>query len=199
MVLSDKGHAMTRQEVILNAVVGPSLRDLIMSAGPSLQEDITAIQLQEATLVLSSFSPDVAWQLGTMLREMAITRKYPLVVDVRRFGSPHQQLFYCALAGTTPDNARWVQRKISVVARFHKSSYQLGRYLALNNSTFTERYGLPDADYATHGGSFPLSVAGAGIVGAVTVSGLPQREDHNLVVEALCVLTGQDNAKLRLQ
>ena len=33
---------------------------------------------------------------------------------------------------------------------------------------------------------FRLRVAGAGIVGSVTVSGLPHRADHELVVEALC-------------
>ena len=39
--------------------------------------------------------------------------------------------------------------------------------------------------YAAHGGSFPIRVAGVGIVGAVTVSGLPQAQDHALVVEGL--------------
>jgi uncharacterized protein (UPF0303 family) len=32
----------------------------------------------------------------------------------------------------------------------------------------------------------------------VTVSGLPQREDHSFVVEALCLVTGRDYATLRL-
>jgi uncharacterized protein (UPF0303 family) len=39
--------------------------------------------------------------------------------------------------------------------------------------------------YAPHGGSFPVYVAGVGAVATVTVSGLPQQQDHNLVVEAL--------------
>jgi len=43
-----------------------------------------------------------------------------------------------------------------------------------------------------------LPGARTGIVGAVTVSGLPQREDHNLVVEALCLLTGRDYRSLQL-
>jgi len=163
-----------------------------------LQEDIAALVKQESTLTLPGFTPDIAWQIGTTLRDLAIERKYSLVVDVRRFGSPHQQLFYCALAGTTPDNQRWVARKINVVARFHKSSYHVGRLLEQSGLSFTERYNLPIEDYAAHGGCFPILVDSAGIVGAVTVSGLPQREDHNLVVEALCRVTGRDYATLRL-
>jgi uncharacterized protein (UPF0303 family) len=92
-----------------------------------------------------------------------------------------------------------VQRKVNVVARFHKSSYHVGRLLELSGLSFFDRYGLPPEDYATHGGGFPLNLAGAGIVGGVTVSGLPQRDDHNLVVEALCCVTGHDNEALKLQ
>ena len=165
----------------------------------SIQEDIAAIVVQESTLTLPGFTPDTAWQLGTILRDLAIARNYGLVIDVRRFGAPHQQLFFCALAGTTPDNQRWVARKIATVARFHKSSYHVGRLLEQSGLSFNARYNLPEEDYAAHGGSFPINVASAGIVGSVTISGLPQREDHNLVVEALCLLTGRDNEALRLK
>ena len=164
----------------------------------SIEDDIAALVVQESSLTLSGFTPDTAWQIGTTLRDLAIARKQNIVVDVRRFGSPHQQLFYTALAGTTPDNQRWVARKINVVARFHKSSYHIGRLLAQSGLSFPDRYNLPLEDYAPHGGSFPLHVAGTGIVGAVTVSGLPERDDHNLVVEALCLVTGRDHQALRL-
>jgi uncharacterized protein (UPF0303 family) len=164
----------------------------------SIQDDIAAIVKQESALTLPGFTPEIAWQLGTTLRELAVARQVPLVIDVRRFGSPHQPLFYCALGGTTPDNARWVQRKVNVVARFHKSSYHVGLLLEQQKISFGQRYNLPEEDYAAHGGGFPLNVAGAGIVGCCTVSGLPQREDHNLVVEALCLLTGRDHEGLRL-
>jgi len=163
-----------------------------------IASDIRQIVRQESSVVLAAFSPEIAWQLGVSLREIAVARGLPLVIDVRRFGDPHQKLFYTALDGTTPDNARWVERKINVVARFHKSSYHVGRLLELSGLSFSERYNLPESDYATHGGSFPIRVKDAGIVGAVTVSGLPQREDHNLVMEALCLLTGQDHEALRL-
>jgi uncharacterized protein (UPF0303 family) len=161
-------------------------------------EDLTIIARQEAELLFPSFNYDTAWRLGLSLRELAVSRKHSIVIDIRRFGQPHQQLFYTALAGTTPDNARWVQRKINVVARFHRSSYAIGLALEQSNRTFNDRYNLPDADYAAHGGSFPIHVAETGIIGSVTVSGLAQREDHNLVVEALCLELKQNLDSFRL-
>ena len=160
-----------------------------------MSEDLEQIALQERELCLPALNAQVAWELGVRLRTMAEERGLALAVDVRRFG---QQLFYAALEGTTPDNAEWVRRKSNVVARFHRSSYAVGLKLKARNETLAEQQGLPLADYATHGGSFPLNVAGAGIVGSVTVSGLPQRADHELVVEALCALLGRDYAQLRL-
>jgi uncharacterized protein (UPF0303 family) len=91
-----------------------------------------------------------------------------------------------------------VQRKSNVVARFHRPSYAIGLLLEQQGRQFAERYSLPDADYAAHGGCFPIQVAGTGIIGAITVSGLTQREDHNLVVEALCLELQKDHTTLRL-
>jgi uncharacterized protein (UPF0303 family) len=162
-----------------------------------IAEDLATIARQEAELLFPSFDYDTAWRLGLSLRDLALARRQSIVIDIRRFGQPHQPLFYTALGGT-PDNARWVQRKSNVVARFHRPSYAIGLMLEQANRTFSDRYNLPDADYAPHGGSFPLHVAGTGIIGAVTVSGLPQREDHNLVVEALCLELHRDHAALRL-
>lgn len=163
----------------------------------AIAEDLATIARQEAELHFPSFDYDSAWRLGLSLRELAIARQQIIVIDIRRFGQPHQPLFYTALGGT-PDNSRWVLRKSNVVARFHRSSYAIGLTLEHTNRLFSERYGLPDADYAAHGGSFPIHVDGAGIIGAVTVSGLPQRDDHSLVVEALCLALEKDHEALRL-
>ena len=160
-----------------------------------LSEDLERVALQERELVLPRLDSQAAWELGTRLRTLAAERKLALVIDVRRFGQP---LFYAALDGATPDNAEWVRRKSNLVARFHRSSYAMGLSLKVKNETLLEKFGLPVADYAAHGGSFPLAVAGAAVVGSVTVSGLPQRADHELVVEALCVELGCDYAELRL-
>ncbi len=158
--------------------------------------DLERIALQEHELRLPRLDASVAWELGTRIRTMAVERGLTLVIDVRRFGQP---LFYAALDGTTPDNPEWVRRKSNVVARFHRSSYGVGITQKLKGTTLFERQGLPLADYAVDGGSFPLAVEGAGVVGSVTVSGLPQRDDHNLVVEALCAMLGRDFAVLKLE
>jgi uncharacterized protein (UPF0303 family) len=156
------------------------------------EDDLAAIAVQERELHFTRFDEDAAWHLGARLREMAAARKLVLAIDVRRFGQP---LFYAALAGSTPDNAEWIRRKSNLVARFHRSSYAIG--LEIGASVF-EKYGLPIADFAAHGGSFPIRVHGAGVIGSVTVSGLPQRADHELVVEALCGQLGKEYAKLAL-
>ena len=161
-----------------------------------LTEDLERVALQERELQLHRLDAHAAWELGVRLRQMAEDRKLPVVIDVRRFGQP---LFYTALEGTTPDNVDWVRRKSNLVARLYRSSYAIGLSLKAKNDTLLEKYGLPVADYAAHGGSFPLAVAGAGVVGSATVSGLPQRDDHELVVEGLCAVLGRDYASLRLQ
>ena len=160
-----------------------------------LSRDIEVIATQERELVLPEFDEDIAWRLGFRLHELASSRLLPVVIDVRRFGQP---LFYSALNGSIPDNAEWVRRKGNVVARFHRSSYAIGLVLQQTNTSLAAKYDLPAAEYAAHGGSFPLRVAAAGVVGCATVSGLPQRADHELVVEAICDLLGREYQLLAL-
>ena len=101
-----------------------------------LSEDLEKIALQERELRLPRLDAQVAWELGTRIRAMALERGLTLVIDVRRFGQP---LFYAALDGTTPDNAEWVRRKSNVVARFHRSSYGVGMTLKMKGTTLLER------------------------------------------------------------
>jgi len=160
-----------------------------------LSEDLAIIVKQEQRLQFSTFDEESAWKMGCRLRDMAIAQSAPVVIDIRRFG---QLLFFCAMVGSTPDNAEWARRKSNVVARFHRSSYGLGLELQQKNTTLTDRFGLVLTEFAAHGGSFPVAIAGSGVIGSVAVSGLPQRADHELVVQALCHELGCEYAELRL-
>jgi uncharacterized protein (UPF0303 family) len=164
----------------------------------TIAADRAQIAIQEKELLFQRFDHETAWTLGNSMRTLAETRKHSVVIDIRKFGDPHHQLFFTALPGTTPDNARWVLRKSKVVARFHRSSYAAGLYLEEQGTTFSAKYSLPDEDYATHGGAFPITVAGTGVIGSVTVSGLPQRADHELVIEGLCAVLNLDYAAYKL-
>ncbi|MEV1020782.1 heme-degrading domain-containing protein [Streptomyces sp. NPDC050264] len=153
-----------------------------MSAAPPTGPDIRTLEEQERRLVLSAFTYDDAWALGTLLVELARERQAPVAIDITRGG---QQLFHAALPGSTPDNDAWIARKRRVVERYHASSYLVGSRFRAKGTTFEDSSRLDPDTYAAHGGAFPISVQGAGVVGTVVVSGLPQIEDHALVVEAL--------------
>lgn len=157
--------------------------------------DLIALATQERELILPHFDEGTAWKIGQQLRSLAVERGFSVVIDVRRFGQP---LFYNALPGTSPDKFEWVRRKSNVVARFHRSSYAIGLDLQQKQTSLLEKYALSDQDYAAHGGAFPVTVSNAGIVGSVAISGLPQRADHELVVEVLCAECSKDYAKLAL-
>jgi uncharacterized protein (UPF0303 family) len=161
----------------------------------TITDDLARITLQERQLQFPAFSKDAAWRLGCHLRDLAVQRSLGVVIDIRR---PMQQIFYAALQGTTADHAEWIRRKSNVTLRFQRSSYGIGLEMEQKGSNVLDRYGLPIADYAAHGGSFPIRVRHAGFMGAVTVSGLPQRADHELVVEGVCAALGVDYATLRL-
>ncbi|MBK6869826.1 MAG: heme-degrading domain-containing protein [Kineosporiaceae bacterium] len=149
---------------------------------PCTAQDLAELAAQEERLVFPGFDHDTAWALGTHLVQAARAAALPVVVSISSGG---QRLFHAALPGTVPDNDSWVERKVRVVLRFGHSSLYVGTQARLAGSTFEERTGLPPADYAAHGGSFPITVRGVGVVGAVTVSGLPQVEDHAFVVDQL--------------
>jgi uncharacterized protein (UPF0303 family) len=156
--------------------------------------DLEKIALQERVLRFKTFDESVAWKLGSQLRQSAVAIEAPIVIDIR---GHKRLLFCCALPGSSPDNWEWVRRKSNVVHRVYRSSYRFGLELRAKGATQTDS-GLDAMDYASHGGSFPIWVEGAGFLGSMTVSGLPQREDHNLVVAALCEFLGKDLSELAL-
>lgn len=150
-----------------------------MSADEAL---LATLLEQEERLQLDRFDNEVAFRLGMMLVERARADRLILTVDVTRV---HQQLFHVALPGTTIDNDHWIRRKNAVVYRFGHSSFYMGVSCRARGLSLAERFAVDPAAFAAHGGAFPVRVRGVGLIGTVTVSGLPQEEDHRLVVATL--------------
>ena len=57
---------------------------------------------------------------------------------------------------------------------------------------------MPAEDYVMAGGGFPITVRGIGVVGSVTVSGLHERDDHEIGVAAICDYLGADRSLFAL-
>src|SRR5690349_4488050 len=119
----------------------------------AISDDLDRLALQEQRLRFEKFDEETAWELGAKLRALAESRKLPIVIDIRLAG---RQLFHSALPGCSPDNLEWVRRKSNVVLRYLKSSYRMGRELAVKNDTLDQHRGVSPLDYAPHGGSFPI-------------------------------------------
>lgn len=140
---------------------------------------IEELRQQEKELQFSTFTSDTALELGMMLVEKARTEKLPVAIDITRHG---HQLFHFAAAGSSADNDQWILRKNRVVNRFGISSLLVGTLLKKAGVSLEEKYHLDPTEYAPHGGAFPLLIGSVGAVGTITVSGLPQKEDHAMVV-----------------
>ncbi len=147
-------------------------------------DELEAVAAQEARLQFDRFSNDDGIAIGLWLVEQGRARGLSIAVDVRRFG---HVLFHAALTGTSPDNAQWIDRKVRVVERFGHASLYMGCLCRVSGETLEQKFHLPPNTYAPHGGAFPILIRDTGPIGSVTVSGLPQRDDHALVVEALGV------------
>ncbi len=161
----------------------------------SIEADLALIRLQEAAIVFARFDEEQAFRLGLALRERAVRDELPIVIDIRTWD---RALFFVALPGSTDANADWVRRKINTVRRMGKSSYRVALEQNAPDGLFPPRHGLDPKDFVLAGGGFPIRLANAGILGCVTISGLPQRQDHAIVVEALCAHLGLDHAALAL-
>ena len=161
-----------------------------------LEQELARIAVQEHRLVLSRFDLATAWSLGSALKSMADDRGAAVTIEIRIACAT---VFLFTMPGCTPVNADWARRKRNTVELLHRSSYGVGCELRRDATSLEERLGLSTRDYASHGGSFPLTLGGVGCIGAVTVSGLPQRADHELVVEALAGLCNVALADISLR
>lgn len=157
--------------------------------------DLDRIAHQEQRLHFPAFDETVAWKLGSRARELAEQRGQAVTIEVRLGGAT---VFLSAMQGTAPANADWARRKRNLVELLHVSSYRAGLEAARDGRSAIEQMALDARDFADHGGAFPVVVDGVGVVGVITVSGLPQRADHELVVEVIAEHLAIEHDAVRL-
>jgi uncharacterized protein (UPF0303 family) len=143
--------------------------------------EIADLEAEAAATVLGRFDELAALRLGQILVDLALAEELPVVIDIR---TPDRTLFHAGLPGSTPLNDLWTRRKSNTALRFHQSSLLVGARNRAGGRTL-ESEGLSLAEHADHGGAVPIRVRDVGVVAAATVSGLPQIEDHRLVMRGL--------------
>ena len=143
--------------------------------------DIDTLEQQEKDLIFASFDLADALNLGETLLRLARENAAPVVISIR---TGDRVLFHAALPGSAPLNDLWARRKSNTAPLFQMASLLVGTRNRAKGESLA-KHGLDPADYADHGGAVPIRVAGVGVVAVATVSGLPQIEDHALVVRGI--------------
>jgi len=157
----------------------------------AVEDDLGIIAEQEAALVFSSFDEDTAFAIGNDARTAARGLDRGIAVGVYLWD---RTMFFSATAGANDTNRRWVERKVGLVRMMHKSSYRVVLERGDKPRLYEPNWALDPDEYAVAGGAFPISVKGIGMVGAVSVSGLSERLDHELGRQAVSRALGLDPA-----
>lgn len=146
--------------------------------------DAAELEAEFATLDLPRFDEATALRLGQILVDLALADHLPVVIDIR---TADRVLFHAGLPGSAPLNDLWARRKSNTALMFQLPSLLVAARNRAKNEAL-DKHGLAGADYAESGGAVPVRVTGVGVVAVATVSGLPQVEDHRLVVRGLRAL-----------
>lgn len=153
----------------------------------SVESDIAKLVEQEQRLTFTRFDEDTAFEIGSTIRRLAAEAGIAVAIDIRFFNRP---LFYAAMKGTSADNPDWLRRKGNCVRRWDRASYHTALRWKRDNRVEQPDHNVDPTEYAVHGGAFPIRIEGVGVVGSITASGLPQRDDHYYVVKAICLHLG---------
>lgn len=143
---------------------------------------LESLATERQELQLERFDYDFAWALGQEIRARASAENAPVAIEISHGLTA---VFTTLLPGATIDNLDWTARKRAVAHRFHKSSLAVRLEAEAGGYDFNERFRLPKDKFVASGGGFPLIMRGGTLIGAACVSGLPDTDDHRLIVEAL--------------
>lgn len=143
---------------------------------------LESLAAEQEELRLDRFDYDFAWALGETMRERASAQSLPVAIEVSHGMTP---VFAALMPGATLDNLDWTARKRAVAHRFHRSSLAMRLEAEKAAFDFNDRYRLSKAEYVASGGGVPLMLRNGTLIGTAAVSGLPDVDDHQLVVGAL--------------
>ncbi|MBM7649636.1 uncharacterized protein (UPF0303 family) [Bacillus ectoiniformans] len=145
---------------------------------------MTTEQLQqlEDDLTFTTFTNEDALNLGMELVNLAKQDGVNIAVHVERNRVP---LFTHLMDGTSEENVYWLHRKKRVVDHYNHSTQFIAARFEENGLQHDQHSLLAPEDYQAIGGSLPIRLAGAGVIGSVTVAGLTPQLDHEYAVKGV--------------
>lgn len=147
-----------------------------------LLELIDLYQKQEQELQFDTFDSDDALVIGNIIIERAKKDNLTVLVDI---SVCDRILFRYGKNGITGYNDIWVTRKQNTVKLQQMSSIRYGAQLRRDNKRLGTEVLIDPYEFAVCGGGFPIRLKNTGVVGCITVSGLVDTEDHQVIVDAL--------------
>ncbi len=102
------------------------------------------------------------------------------------------------MPGSNASNPDWARRKANVVKRFPEKHLSHGAEQQRPDRAFKLGEGLDITDYVLAGGGFPVTVKGRRRHRRHRRVGPAGREDHGVVVDAICEHLGVDRRGLAL-
>ncbi|NTJ41902.1 hypothetical protein G6L28_04710 [Agrobacterium larrymoorei] len=147
-----------------------------------VEPTIAELVAEQERLRLTKFNYDVAWEIGSRIRQVAASKAMPVAIEVRH-GT--DVVFASLISGSTIDNFDWTRRKCAVAHRFHKSSLLIRLESERDGYDLNARFRIPAEDYVASGGGFPIILKGGTLIDTIGVSGVPDVEDHRLITTVL--------------
>lgn len=160
----------------------------------SAESDIATIIAQEKELVFERFDEDLAFEIGSTMRQLVKAMGKGAAVGVYLWD---RTMFFGATAGAADGNRAWVERKCGLVKLMQKSSYRVVLERG-DQPRVLANWALDHSTYAIAGGAFPIIIRNVGIIGAAATSGLPERDDHEVSRGAIAKALGKDTSYLAL-
>jgi uncharacterized protein (UPF0303 family) len=154
----------------------------------------TAKQLleEESFLQLPSLRNSDALEIGEIATTLGNQKRLPIAIDVR-IGD--RIVYHASLEGSKPESDVWIERKVAVAMLKHHSTMYERVSAEERRIDWHKENNLQDETHAIHGGALPL-ITDEGFKGVLTVSGLPQVEDHLFAVEVLAEFLARKGEKL---
>ena len=144
----------------------------------------TKIEKQEIMkkIELDKFDNRMAFEMGSKVIELAKSRNQHIAIEIVRL---NQTVFLYVDDSLPMDKHNWLRRKTNVAKQFEESSLSVKNDLKEGNMTLDKTFGLDEKDFLAKGGAIPIFVKNVGMIAIITVSGLHDEEDHNIIIDAL--------------